>query len=89
MELPVAEYTREGRRCGVVGGYVYRGRRIADLVGTYVFGDRCSGEILALGGREVRTVMRTELSISSFGQDREGELYVVDLRGSVYRIVAD
>ena len=89
LELPIAEYTREGRRCGVVGGYVYRGRRIPDLVGTYLFGDRCSGEILALIGRQITTVKRTELSISSFGQDQERELYVVDLGGSVHRIIAD
>jgi glucose/arabinose dehydrogenase len=87
LEPPVAEHPREGGRCAVVGGYVYRGRRMPALVGTYLFGDRCSGEILALRGGRITTVGRTGLSIVSFGQDQARELYVVDRRGSIHRLV--
>ena len=44
LELPVAEYGREGG-CSIIGGYVYRGRLIPSLYGAYVFGDFCSGSV--------------------------------------------
>lgn len=81
---------REG--CSVTGGYVYRGQAIPNLYGWYVFGDFCSGTIWALcadcDSVRVRVLLKTELSISSFGEDQKGELYVLDFkRGRVYRLV--
>jgi glucose/arabinose dehydrogenase len=88
LRLPVAEYDRSGG-CSVTGGYVYRGRRVAGLAGRYVFGDYCSGRIWVLSeappGRWVMApLLESGLSISSFGEDQAGELYVVDHRGAVY-----
>jgi hypothetical protein len=52
LKLPRAEYSHEGGRCSVTGGYVYRGREVPALKGIYVFADYCSGDIFALRRRE-------------------------------------
>jgi hypothetical protein len=73
----------------VTGGYVYRGARIPALSGYYVFGDYCTGMLMTLvrlGGRwKLSTLRPTAYSISSFGEDDDGELYLVDHNGAVYR----
>src|SRR3990172_7052852 len=88
--LPIAEYGRD-LGCSITGGYVYRGTRIRDLVGRYLFSDYCTGRLWSLresGGRWVmEELLATGLSVSSFGEDQAGELYVVDPRGTVYQIV--
>ncbi len=90
LQLPIAEYSREGG-CSITGGYVYRGTRIRDLVGRYLFSDYCSGRLWSLresGGRWVmEQLLETGLRVSSFGEDQAGELYIVDHQGAVYRIV--
>ena len=90
---PIYEYSHEKGRCSITGGYVYRGRTISSLVGTYVYGDFCSGEIFALQhpstdqpSTDIRTILKTSLHISSFGTDAAGELYVLDHKGGVYRL---
>jgi glucose/arabinose dehydrogenase len=85
---PVAEYGHDGGRCSVTGGYVYRGRLGALPAGTYVFGDFCTGEIFTLAGSTQTRLMETGLNIASFGEDESGELYVVDLGGTVHRLAA-
>src|SRR6185503_4285662 len=47
LVMPVAEYGRD-QGCSVTGGHVYRGGRIPDLVGVYLFGDFCTGRIWGL-----------------------------------------
>lgn len=91
--LPVWEYPlRGGPECAVVGGYVYRGRRIPELTGTYLFGDYCSGKVWGLrlaGGKVVAhaLLLTVPFPISSFAEDPEGELYLLDHRGGrVYRL---
>jgi glucose/arabinose dehydrogenase len=92
--LPLTEYSHATNgRCAITGGYVYRGKAIPALAGKYVFGDYCSGEIFSISSTAARpapiSVLRsTGFPISSFGEDRAGELYVCDLGGSVYKIVA-
>ncbi|MGH7231902.1 MAG: PQQ-dependent sugar dehydrogenase [Nitrospiraceae bacterium] len=91
---PIAEYKNGGDRCSVTGGYVYRGSRLQNLRGTYVYGDFCSGEILGfIKGSENSVgnpwvLLSTGLQIASFGQDQSGELYVIDYGGTVHRIIA-
>jgi glucose/arabinose dehydrogenase len=85
---PIAEYFHDGRRCAVSGGYVYRGSRGTLPSGTYVFGDLCSGEIFTLSGSSPTVLIDTDLKIASFGEDQDGELYVVDIAGAVSRLVA-
>lgn len=90
LVLPIAEY-RTSLGCSVTGGYVYRGTRIRDMSGRYIFGDYCGGQIWTLRERAGRWTMALLLStqhrISSFGEDEAGELYVVDHAGGVYRLV--
>ncbi|MBI2883905.1 MAG: PQQ-dependent sugar dehydrogenase [Candidatus Methylomirabilis oxyfera] len=84
---PIAEYAHTGARCSITGGYVYRGNAATLPVGSYLFGDFCSGEVLLLSGGVQTVLLDTTLLISSFGEDESGELYVVDLGGTVYRII--
>jgi len=83
---PVTEYAHSSGRCSVTGGYVYRGQNLPDLVGTYIFGDFCSGEIWGYQEGRTRLLLTTDLQISSFGEDREGELYVLGYGGEILRM---
>jgi hypothetical protein len=85
--FPVFDYSHSGGRCSLTGGYVYRGSHGTMPAGTYIYGDFCSGEIFAWSGTSQNVLLDTGLSISSFGEDEQGELYVVHLGGSVSRIV--
>jgi hypothetical protein len=51
-----------------------------------VYGDYCSGEIFIWDGATQITLFDTTMNISSFGEDEQGELYVVDLRGTVSKV---
>ena len=91
--LPLLDYDHSAGRCAVTGGYVYRGSAIPALVGAYLFGDFCSGEIWAVdagAGRPAAKTLKlaTGFPISSFGEDQSGELYVVDYGGRVLQVVA-
>jgi glucose/arabinose dehydrogenase len=88
---PVDEYPHTGGGCAVTGGYVYRGSAIPGLVGAYVFSDFCLGRIEAIRVRNGNAIDQADLglsvgSVSSFGQDDAGELYVLSLAGGVYRL---
>ncbi len=83
---PVVEYFHAGGRCSVTGGYVYRGSSGALPGGTYIYGDYCTGEIFTLNNV---VLFDTTLNISSFGEDQAGELYVVNLGGSIQKLVPD
>ncbi len=86
LTLPVAEYRNQSPRCAITGGYVYRGSELPFLRGTYVFGDYCSGEIMGLHKGRLHVLTASALRISSFGEDEDGELYVVDHGGGIYKI---
>jgi glucose/arabinose dehydrogenase len=90
---PVIEYSHDSHDsgCTVIGGFVYRGRRIPGLQGAYLYGDYCAGWVRAArapGGRiaEQRDLGLRVPSLSSFGADAGGELYALSLGGDVYRI---
>ncbi|HEY8921011.1 MAG TPA: PQQ-dependent sugar dehydrogenase [Candidatus Limnocylindria bacterium] len=88
---PIAEYGH-GEGCSVTGGYVYGGTRQPAMLGTYLFGDYCSGTIWtppASEGLIPRPLGDTGLRISSFGEGEDGEVYLVDLNGGgLYRVLA-
>lgn len=92
LVAPLFVYGRE-LGASVTGGYVYRGERLPELVGAYVFGDRTSGHVWTLerdeaGGVTARLALRSGKGITSFGEDDDGELYVLSLDGAVSRVVA-
>jgi glucose/arabinose dehydrogenase len=104
MVFPVHEYSHGGSpyRCSITGGYVYRGSAIPDLQGAYFFGEYCSNQIWSFrwdgGGGITNLEDRTSelspnagsiASISGFGEDASGNLYVCDLGGEVFAIQAD
>ena len=84
---PLFDYSHSDGRCSLTGGYVYRGSQNALPAGTYVYGDYCSGEIFAWDGNTQKVLLDTTLNISSFGEDEDGELYVIGLGGSISKIV--
>ncbi len=98
--MPVLEYDH-GQGCSITGGFVYRGCALPDLRGTYFYSDYCSAFIRTFsgvsGGDAQNLDDRTaDLdppgalsidSVTSFGEDARGELYIVDQGGEVFKIV--
>ena len=91
MELPIIEYSQKGGECSVIGGYVYRGSRLPSLYGAYLYGDFCSGKVweLRYDGTNVTKhfeLLNSGVSISSFGEDQNGEIYILSFDGKIYRL---
>ena len=96
LVMPVAEYCNTSGSCttggsAVIGGTVYRGADHPGLAGYYFYADNGSNRFWAMQASSPWTV--TPLSISnvscpsSFGEDVDGELYVVGLcDGRIYRL---
>jgi len=89
--LPVHETSHADGNCAITGGYVYRGSRIPNLVGSYLYSDYCRPAIAAIRVQDGRVVTARDLGVSaagvsSFGQDNAGELYVISQSEGVYRI---
>ncbi len=80
--FPILEYSHGGGRCSVTGGYRYRGSGVVGLDGTYLYADYCTGQIWFgiedAGVWSSSEWMDTTLNVTSFGEDENGELYVVD-----------
>ena len=84
--------------CSVTGGYVYRGNNKPELFGRYFFGDYCTGKVWSLkndnGSIDVKdhtkellkSMNKKEFYLSSFGEDEEGELYIINYSGQIYSI---
>jgi len=102
LTLPIHEYGRTGTpsNCSIIGGEVYRGCAITELLGTYFYSDYCSDQIWSFryNGTVTELQNRTAAfdppgvldisSISSFGKDAAGELYICDLSGGeVFKII--
>jgi glucose/arabinose dehydrogenase len=98
LVLPVVDYVNPGDGCAVTGGYVYRGTRLAGLSGTYFYADYCrgwvrsfryaNGQVTDQRDRSNRLGHKGE-TVTSFGEDARGELYIVVRNGKVYRIAKD
>jgi len=88
---PIVEYRHPIGR-SVTGGYVYRGSEFPRMVGVYLYGDYVSGRVWGLvrsaEGTKNRELAETGMQVVSFGEDDEGELYLVDFSGTVYRVIA-
>ena len=91
---PIKEYGHSNGDNCIIGGYVYRGKQFPELQGIYIYGDNGSGRIWGLKWDGKALTFDAELAhpdnlhMSSFGEDKDGELYVLDYNsGVVYRLV--
>jgi glucose/arabinose dehydrogenase len=92
LTLPATDYGRD-LGCTVIGGYVYRGAAWDFLRGAYLFADYCSGNLFALDASATAYAAPTLVGtggngIAAWGQDAGGELYVLDLDGTISKVVA-
>ncbi len=98
LTLPVLEYSHTpGGACGgsITGGVVYHGARIPELVGEYLYADFCKTwvrSVRVVGGtvisqRDYTPEFGSIPSIVSFGEDAAGEVYIVSIAGTIFRIV--
>ena len=103
LTLPATDYTHSFG-CSVTGGFVYRGCEIPALRGQYVYGDYCTARVWTftydrVGGTIGPVIERTAAlvptngvgtigSISAFGEDGLGELYICDYSGGeIFKII--
>jgi glucose/arabinose dehydrogenase len=91
--LPIAEYDHQDGDCSITGGYIYRGAAQPALNGAYLFADYCTGHFRALqrgadGRWNMIDLLTTRFTVSSFGEDESGEVYVLNFgAGDLYHIV--
>jgi len=92
LTLPIWEYGHDDNgNCSITGGYMYRGSQFPELYGKYIYGDYCSGSVwtLSYDGTNTATnklLLTADIEISSFGIDRDNEMYICDLNGKVYKL---
>ena len=86
---PVAEYSHPEGGCSVTGGYVYRGA-MPEWNGIYLYGDYCTGFIWGLirtaDGWQEQLLFDMDFTLTSFGQDEAGEIYLVSVSCGIYRL---
>jgi glucose/arabinose dehydrogenase len=93
LTLPVLDYPHLSRACSVIGGYVYRGSAAPALGGTYFYADYCNGFVRSFRYQNSQATNQFEWpllrrsGITSFGQDAQGELYLMTQGGSLFKIV--
>ena len=90
LVLPIFEYSHS-QGCSITGGYVYRGQSYPEMGGNYFVADYCLGTIWRLfpqrDGWLADIALDSELVISTFGEDVNGELYLADyVHGAIYRL---
>jgi hypothetical protein len=91
--MPIHEYGRTSG-CSVTGGFVYRGAASPEFHGTYIFSDYCTSKLWYLNKQMNGTWALTRTvetgfpsnSVTAFGEDINGEVYVAAISGSIYRI---
>jgi hypothetical protein len=88
---PIFEYPNPGDGCAVIGGFVYRGHRIPDLVGAYLFSDFCEGQLRVLRRENGEVAVEwlfdlSAASVAAFGQDNDGEIFVLSQGDGLLRL---
>ena len=99
---PIVEYPhgptsdRKDHGLSITGGYVYRGKRLPELAGIYVYGDYDSGRIWGLRAQDGKSIANGELidmtkssklNIASFAEDAQGELLILAFDGQIYSLI--
>ncbi|MCH6548028.1 MAG: PQQ-dependent sugar dehydrogenase [Gemmatimonadetes bacterium] len=95
LVMPALQYDNTGfaGNCSITGGYVYRGSAITGLQGHYFYSDFCGGFLRSFrfdvgAVADARDWGLVAGSVTSFGEDVAGELYMLVAEGSVFKIVA-
>jgi hypothetical protein len=90
---PIFTYDHGGDRCAIVGGYVVRDQTLPRLLGRYLYGDACTGQlrsfIARVGPQQAvrdRAAGITLPGLSSFGQGFNGKIYAAQIGGRVTRL---
>jgi glucose/arabinose dehydrogenase len=87
---PILEYSHSAGDCSVTGGFMYRGTSYPHLIGTYFYGDYCTGRIrgatLSSGTWTARVFSARASGVTTFGEDASGELYLATESGLFARI---
>jgi len=98
LTLPILDYTHDDGACSIIGGYVYRGTKNSSISGTYFYGDLCAGFVRSfqlqngkLGTQNTWPLLSPPAGqqITSFGEDAQGELYLVTQPSGLFRLVAN
>ncbi len=96
LTLPVFDYphtSATGSPCSITGGFVYRGSAMPELAGHYFYSDYCAGFVRSflVSGRTATEQRDWNLAnvgrIVSFGQDGQGELYLLTDSGAIWTII--
>jgi glucose/arabinose dehydrogenase len=93
FEIPALEYTHASNQCSVTGGFVYRGAALPELAGVYFYADYCAGWVKSFtyangaASNQKDWNLGNVGSITSFGEDAAGELYLTSTNGRVYQFV--
>jgi glucose/arabinose dehydrogenase len=91
LTLPVVTYSHAGGGCSVTGGIVYRGQAIPEIRGHYFYADYCAGWVRSFRLVNGAATDQREWavgsvgSVTSFGEDATGEMYLLSSNGRVYR----
>jgi glucose/arabinose dehydrogenase len=91
LQAPALSYQQQDGGCSVLGGYVYRGRRIPEIVGHYFYSDYCGGWLRSFQYQNGAATDRRSWTIPnigivvSFGEDCVGEMYIVAENGRIFR----
>ncbi len=92
LVLPIWEYGHDEQGgCSVTGGYVYRGKKFPELYGKYLYGDYCTGRVWTITYDGINPavnslLLKEDINISSFGVDKDNEIYLCDLKGKIYKL---
>ncbi len=87
---PLFQYSHTGGRCSITGGFVYRGTQGNLPQGSYIYADYCTGEVFLNNNNAQSLLLDLPTLVSSFGEDEDGEVYVVNYSstvGSVAKVV--
>jgi len=90
FRAPIVEHPHS-EAASITGGYVYRGRALGELSGAYIYSDYETGKIWGLRKEGYEVVWHEELTdapfrVITFGEDAQGELWVVDYAGGLYQL---
>jgi glucose/arabinose dehydrogenase len=93
LQQPVFTYGHDRGTCSIIGGFVYRGSKVPEVVGQYFYSDYCNSWVRSFSYADGKLGASHQWldgglgSIVSFGEDSGGELYICSSNGRVYRIV--